>query len=209
MANIRAHFSKSGPELQAFFVAADGNVRLLQELLNELKHRGTPTAATLRKKVEAAVAAASSGNGTAKAATPTPDYPSSATSPQTISCRGCSTTLRVAIRAERSAYSCPSCKTDFEADFKNGVFQVIWVEIKDSPEEIVQTMTDGGARAILGISATAGFFEIKTAWRKASQQYHPDKHQALPERLRFAAEFEMKRINCAYRFLEGRTAADF
>lgn len=70
-------------------------------------------------------------------------------------------------------------------------------------------MTDALAREILGVTASSDFVAIKAAWRKASQQYHPDKHQALPERLRKAAEAEMKRINEAFRFLEGKTAADF
>gem|GEM_PF-4985651 len=70
-------------------------------------------------------------------------------------------------------------------------------------------MTDALAREVLGVSATADFAAIKAAWRKASQQYHPDKHQGLPERLRKAAESEMKRINEAFRYLEGSTATDF
>jgi curved DNA-binding protein CbpA len=70
-------------------------------------------------------------------------------------------------------------------------------------------MTDVQAREILGVPPSANFDAIKAAWRKASQQYHPDKHEGLPERLRKAAEAEMKRINEAYRFLEASTASDF
>jgi len=70
-------------------------------------------------------------------------------------------------------------------------------------------MSDAVARSLLGVSAQAGFPDIKAAWRKASQQYHPDKHQGLPERLKQAAELEMQRINEAYRFLERATADDF
>jgi DnaJ-class molecular chaperone len=85
----------------------------------------------------------------------------------------------------------------------------VWVEAKPSGEDSVPVMTDALAREILGVTASSDFAAIKAAWRKASQQYHPDKHQALPERLRKAAESEMKRINEAFRFLEGNTAADF
>lgn len=85
---------------------------------------------------------------------------------------------------------------------------VIWAE-SIQPESGSEPMNEAAARELLGVSGSADFQAIKAAWRKASQQYHPDKHQGLPERLRKAAEVEMKRINEAYRLLERTTASDF
>jgi DnaJ-domain-containing protein 1 len=105
-------------------------------------------------------------------------------------------------------YTCPTCKAEFETSFNDGVVQVIWAETTQ-PEPGSRPMTEADARELLSVSANADFQAIKAAWRKACQQYHPDKHQGLPERLRRAAEVEMKRINEAYRLLERTTASDF
>lgn len=72
-----------------------------------------------------------------------------------------------------------------------------------------EQMTEGLARSVLGVALNATFVEIKSAWRALSQQYHPDKHQSLPERLRKAAEVEMGRINQAYQLLARVSAQDF
>ena len=125
-----------------------------------------------------------------------------------LQCQACKTSLRVPVRPERAAYTCPTCKAEFETQFSDGVLQVIWAE-RAQPETDNATMTEAEARRVLSVSADADFSAIKAAWRKASQQYHPDKHQGLPERLRRAAEVEMKRINEAFRLLERTTASDF
>lgn len=111
--------------------------------------------------------------------------------------------------SQTSAIGCPTCKADFETVFKDGLLQVVWVKAKPTKNDSAAPMTDALARDILGLAPGADFAAIKAAWRKASQQYHPDMHQGLPERLRKAAETEMQRINEAYRFLEGSTATDF
>lgn len=210
MASRRPHFSTSGPELQKVFEANKRDPKVLRELLTELKHRSTPTAQALRREVEAALGMVKQSGGD-NAATRRSNQPPSPPPPtqQTLTCRGCNAALRVPIRAERTAYSCPTCKADFETVYKDGVLQVVWVEAKSSTKKSSPAMTEALAREILGVTLDAGFAAIKAAWRKASQQYHPDKHQGLPERLRRAAEVEMKRINEAYRYLEGSTATDF
>ena len=65
------------------------------------------------------------------------------------------------------------------------------------------------ARTILGVASSASFADIKVAWRRLSQQYHPDKHQGLPERLKQAAAIEMQRINLAYQILARESAEEF
>lgn len=212
MATNRPHFSSTGPQLQKLFNDNKHDTKVLREILAELKHRSTPTAQALRKEVESALrlvkGQASSTNGEGESAAPPPHPPRPPTH-QTLTCRGCKANIRVPIRPERTAYSCPTCKADFETHYKDGMLQVVWVEERRPPASKDDLMTEGSARGILGVSASADFSAIKAAWRRASQQYHPDKHQGLPERLRNAAVEEMKRINEAYRFLEGSTGSDF
>jgi hypothetical protein len=215
MASKRPYFSSTGPQLQSLFEANRTETKVLRDLLAELKHRSTPTATALKRDVEEALASVQASGGSAGTSRrpqqppPSPAPPEQPPSHHTLTCRGCSTALRVPVRPERTTYNCPTCKTDFETFFKDGLLQVTWVESKSSGKDASFVMTDELAREILGVTASSDFAAIKAAWRRASQQYHPDKHQALPERLRRAAEAEMKRINEAFRFLEGNTAADF
>jgi hypothetical protein len=218
MASKRPHLSATGQQLQQTFNSNRVNPAVLRELLAELKHRTTPTSRALRKEVEDALAALAGktgqrGSGSGRQDSPAPPPAPSPSPPppshQTLDCSACGKSLRVLIRSERTAYSCPVCKAEFETRLSNGVFQVVWVESKPPPKETSVAMTDALAREILGVASDADFTAIKAAWRRASQQYHPDKHVSLPERLRKAAETETKRINEAYRYLEGSTAADF
>ena len=212
MTASRPHLSKTGPQLNELFEASQQDPKVLRELLKELKHRTTPSAFTLRKKVENALNGGASSHsserkaaGEADAPAPPPPRPPSQ---QTIQCRSCQTSLRVPVSSNKLVYTCPTCKAEFETSFNDGVVQVIWAETTQ-PEPGSRPMTEADARELLSVSANADFQAIKAAWRKACQQYHPDKHQGLPERLRRAAEVEMKRINEAYRLLERTTASDF
>lgn len=210
MATKRPYFSSTGPQLQTLFESNRQDAKVLRDLLGELKHRSTPTAQSLKREVEEALAVVKAGGATGSTRKPeAPTTPPPPPSHHTLTCQSCGTALRVPVRPERTAYSCPTCKDDFETVFKEGLLQVVWVKAKTAKNDSAAPMTDALARDILGVSSTADFAAIKAAWRKASQQYHPDKHQGLPERLRKAAETEMKRINEAFRFLEGSTASDF
>lgn len=55
---------------------------------------------------------------------------------------------------------------------------------------------------ILGLRPGASFEEIKTAYRKLSQKYHPDKVGHLGEEFRKVAEEKMKELNIAYQHLK-------
>lgn len=215
MATKRPYFSSTGPQLHELFESHRQDVKVLRDLLAELKHRSTPTAHALKREVEEALAIAEAGassGGASSTGQPTPSPPGPPPQPPShygLKCQGCGASLRVPVRPERTAYGCPTCNADFEAVFKDGLLEVVWVEPRASKKDSGAAMTNALAREILGVPISADFLAIKDAWRKASQQYHPDKHQGLPERLRTAAEVEMKRINEAYRFLEGSTASDF
>jgi hypothetical protein len=204
MVTSRPFMRKTSSELAEMFEGSRGNLKELRELLKELKHRATPSATALRKKVEAAIngEAPPSGNRPPKSSKEVPSH-------HTVLCRQCQTNLRIPVPQGAVAYTCPTCKAEFEVSLNNELIQVTWVEkVKTATSQEVQ-MSDATARSVLGVAPTATFSEIKLAWRKASQQYHPDKHQTLPERLRAAAEVEMQKINEAYRYLERFTADEF
>lgn len=204
MATSRPFMRKTSTELAEMFEGSRGNLKELRELLKELKHRATPSATALRKKVEAAISgeAPPLGTQTPKASKEVPSH-------QAVVCRQCQTNLRIPVSQGAIVYTCPTCKAEFEVSLNNDLIQVTWVEKVKTATSHEAPMSDATARSLLGVAPTATFAEIKLAWRKASQQYHPDKHQALPERLRAAAELEMQRINEAYRFLERITGDDF
>lgn len=58
----------------------------------------------------------------------------------------------------------------------------------------------------LGLAPGAAFEQIKSAYRKLSMQYHPDKVTHLGEEFRRVAEEKMKEINEAYLFLKKKFA---
>ncbi len=54
----------------------------------------------------------------------------------------------------------------------------------------------------LGLSTGASFDEVKSAYRKLSMKYHPDKVGHLGEEFKKVAEEKMKELNVAYEFLK-------
>lgn len=58
----------------------------------------------------------------------------------------------------------------------------------------------------LGLEPGADFEQIKTAYRKLSMKYHPDKVGHLGEEFRRVAEEKMKELNMAYQFLKNKYA---
>lgn len=56
----------------------------------------------------------------------------------------------------------------------------------------------------LGLEPGASFEEIKSAYRKLSMKYHPDKVGHLGEEFRQVAEEKMKELNQAYQYLKER-----
>jgi DnaJ like chaperone protein len=65
-----------------------------------------------------------------------------------------------------------------------------------------QTRSETQYYEILGLAPGASSVEIKTAYRKLSMQYHPDKVAHLGEEFRRVAEEKMKELNEAYQYLK-------
>lgn len=195
MVNKRPHFRKSVTDLHVLFEASKSEPRVMRELLEELKHRETAKALLLKTKVEEVLARSR------ETTSPPPPPPNE----QVFLCRTCQTSLRVEVRSGRASFTCPRCKSPFETEYSNGIFQVQWAV----GESVEQEMSEDVARRMLGVGQDADFAAIKAAWREACKQYHPDKHQNLPDRLKKAAEQEMKRINEAFQLLQRMTASEF
>ena len=59
---------------------------------------------------------------------------------------------------------------------------------------------------VLGLKPGVGFEEIKSAYRRLSMQYHPDKVSHLGEEFKKVAEEKMKELNVAYQHLKTKFA---
>jgi DnaJ-class molecular chaperone len=62
------------------------------------------------------------------------------------------------------------------------------------------------AFAVLGLSGDASWAEVREAYRKLAQQYHPDKVAHLAPEFQELANRRMTEINCAYTELEQNLA---
>lgn len=209
MPPTRPYIQKSAKELEALFEASKADLVTVKRVLAELKHRKTSSAHALRDKVEKHLKATTGPSEEGRSSEP----PKAASQPEKpenhiVECKGCKTKIRIPVKEESLVYRCPKCKISFEAEYRAGVMEIVF--LKDEPQPTKgEEVTVETARTILGVAASASFADIKVAWRRLSQQYHPDKHQGLPERLKQAAAIEMQRINLAYQLLARESAEEF
>ncbi len=208
MTLTRPYIQKTGKELEALFESSKTDLPTVKRILAELKHRKTASSALLRDKVEKYIKAGNSANEQGKTPRPEKHAETEKASHHIVDCKGCDKKIRIPLQEACIVYRCPKCQLSFEAKYRAGVMEIVFLK-KVTPPKNQEHITDEVARSILGVSARAPFAEIKAAWRKLSQQYHPDKHQGLPGRLRQAAELEMGRINQAYQLLQRNSAEDF
>lgn len=209
MPPTRPYIQKSAKELEALFEVSKTDSATVKRILAELKHRKTPSAHALRDKVEKHLRATAEHPKDDKStesakAPPEPERPSN----HIVECKGCRTKIRIPVREESIIYRCPKCHISFEAEYRAGVMEIVFLKDEPQPPKR-EEVTFETARTILGVTAVASFADIKVAWRRLSQQYHPDKHQGLPERLKQAAVVEMQRINLAYQLLARESAEEF
>jgi DnaJ-domain-containing protein 1 len=208
MPTLRPYSQKSAKELEALFEVVKADLPTAKLILAELKRRSTPSARALRNKVEKhlqTTGARKETDESARSADPSePEKPIY----HVLDCKGCNTKIRIPIKDDCIIYRCPQCQLSFEAECRAGVVEIVFL-MEETTTVAKGLITEETARSILGVPVNAPFSEIKAAWRRLSEQYHPDKHQGLPERLRKAAEVEVERINRAYQILTRVSAEDF
>jgi hypothetical protein len=71
----------------------------------------------------------------------------------------------------------------------------------ESSQQPNQPMTRQLALQILGVTATSSAIEIKSAYRRLVNEWHPDRFECQTERARQLATAKMSAINKAYQFL--------
>jgi len=206
----RPYFSYTGSELSALFEKSKTDKALVNTIYAELKHRKTPSAVALREKIDKFLKEGKSGNsskgGTSQSEREDHDH--------LVTCKICNTRMRVPKKEARISYRCPGCKALFEVDIVGSLIEVTFFREETNTEEDHDddqscNFSVDRAYEILGLKPGTEYSEIKAAWRKLSQQYHPDKHQGLPDRLRLAAESEMAKINLAFKLLSKLSAEEF
>ena len=78
--------------------------------------------------------------------------------------------------------------------------KAIAIEIRVPDEKARSEYQDADSKwyEVLGVREDAGFKEIRAAYRKLMQEYHPDRVANLGKELRDLAERKAKKINEAY-----------
>jgi hypothetical protein len=113
-----------------------------------------------------------------------------------VDCPSCFVTVRLHGVADVAAVTCPECGDRFEIRITDSGHVHVYQRVSRSPDYARDE--DNDPYAVLGVPSTATAEEIKSAFRKRMQEYHPDRVAPLGVRLRALAEEETKRINRAY-----------
>ena len=114
-----------------------------------------------------------------------------------VDCPGCAAKIRLQRVAGKGAVTCPTCRNKFEVRVTTSGHVHVYQRASPGSSQNRRDASDD-PYVVLQIAPTATVEEIKSAFRKRMQEYHPDRVASLGIRLRTVAEEEAKRINDAY-----------
>ena len=123
---------------------------------------------------------------------------------------GCADFAKGVVGGAAMPGQCPVCSPD---DVRN---IAEYLNISQFEQRAFEARFRGGYRAtaapqqqdeqryyeVLGLQPGVDFAEIKTAYRKLSMKYHPDKVGHLGDEFKKVAEDKMKELNVAYEYLK-------
>jgi len=116
-----------------------------------------------------------------------------------VECPACAAELRLPHERGKLKVTCPKCKDTFEVRLTVSGHVHIYQRAPDIPPGHFKDEDD--PYVVLQLAPRATVQEIKSAFRKRMQEYHPDRVASLGIHLRAVAEEETKRINRAYELL--------
>ena len=113
-----------------------------------------------------------------------------------IDCPACAAKLRLPTATGKLKVTCPNCKDKLEVRLMASGHVHVYQRVPDKPPR--HSKAEDDPYVVLQVSPTATVQEIKSAFRKRMQEYHPNRVASLGVHLRALAEEQTKQINRAY-----------
>lgn len=121
--------------------------------------------------------------------------------PRVLECIQCSRKIRIYLPLDTNKIICPHCKARLLIiqNFDR-IELVLDIQARDTDSLRISSLEE--CFHALNITAQSTAEDIKRAYRKKLSEYHPDKVATLGDKIRATAEFETKKLNAVYDYLE-------
>lgn len=118
-----------------------------------------------------------------------------------VVCPSCGNSRMLAFTRKEKEWTCHGCGRGARGSIISDKVEVVWAD-KDARLE-VNIADVAAAREVLGVGPQTTNEMLKTAYRRAAKQWHPDRHAMHDNETREAAAQKMMDINQAYSLLSG------